>query len=699
MHKDILFWAKNKIKVVYLHYNKTKMRKIALVLYLFAIAMLTFSIPVMPGRTKRINIGNNKVITAELFGDESFKYWQSADGEQYEYMPKNGIHAKLSNKLLTRSINIAMQKRTMRMLNSIKATRSSTGNKKALVILVNFQDTHFLENSTPQLYESILNQTGFNESPFVGSAHDYFTNQSNGLFNLSFDVAGPVTLAHPYAYYGANDDSNGEDSHPEEMVIEACKAIATTTDFSKYDWDGDGEVEQVFVVYAGHGEADYDNPDLIWPHKWSLSASPHKKALKISGEKINVYACASELNHLGHIAGIGAFCHEFSHCLGLPDMYNTTNTKDNGIGYNSLMAAGSYLGGGYCPCGYSAYEKTSCGWITPKTLNNDTIISNLNTTINNAEAYIIYNDANNDEYYIIENRQRTGWDKYLPNSGMLAMHIDYSKEDWENNTVNSETDHHRISAVWVKDSLTANSVPSADIYTKGKNGSNYLNMGLNDINSNSDSTINFVFKRYNFQESEAAGDTLFHESFDKCMGKGGNDNNWTGRYFLGRSFNPDHKGWSNANVYSGYKCAKFGTTKISGTTASPEFYMNGKATLTFRVATFDNDEKSLDVHAGNTSFSMLENKSGKWTSFSFDFEYSGKTVVEFVTTGRLIIDDVAVVKSKENRTDTGLTEIDKSSDNMHQRIYNMMGQCVGNNIASLPNGIYIKDGKKFLISK
>lgn len=377
MHKDILFCAKNKIKVVYLHYNKTKMRKIALVLYLFAIAMLTFSIPVMPGRTKRINIGNNKVITAELFGDESFKYWQSADGEQYEYMPKNGIHAKLSNKLLTRSINIAMQKRTMRMLNSIKATRSSTGNKKALVILVNFQDTHFLENSTPQLYESILNQTGFNESPFVGSAHDYFTNQSNGLFNLSFDVAGPVTLAHPYAYYGANDDSNGEDSHPEEMVIEACKAIATTTDFSKYDWDGDGEVEQVFVVYAGHGEADYDNPDLIWPHKWSLSASPHKKALKISGEKINVYACASELNHLGHIAGIGAFCHEFSHCLGLPDMYNTTNTKDNGIGYNSLMAAGSYLGGGYCPCGYSAYEKTSCGWITPKTLKNDTTITNL----------------------------------------------------------------------------------------------------------------------------------------------------------------------------------------------------------------------------------------------------------------------------------------------------------------------------------
>ncbi|WP_434503192.1 M6 family metalloprotease domain-containing protein [Prevotella sp.] len=675
------------------------MRKIALVMYLFAITMMTFSIPVMPGRTKRINIGNNKVITAELCGDESFKYWQSANGEQYEYMPQNGIYAKLSNKVFTKRINIAIQKRTMRMLNSVKTTRSSTGNKKALVILVNFQDTHFKETSTLDLYDKILNQTGFRNQLFNGSAHDYFMNQSNGLFNLSFDIAGPVTLAHPYAYYGANNDSNGDDAHPEEMVIEACKAIANTTNFSKYDWDGDGEVEQVFIVYAGHGEADYDNTNLVWPHKWALSASSYNKVLKIGGEKINVYACASELNSFGSISGIGAFCHEFSHCLGLPDMYNTKNTKDNGIGYNSLMAAGSYLGGGYCPCGYSAYEKTSCGWISPKTLNNDTIISNLNTTINNGEAYIIYNDANNDEYYIIENRQRTGWDKYLPNSGMLAMHIDYSKEDWENNTVNSETDHHRISAVWVKDSLTANSVPSADIYTKGKNGSNHLNMGLNDINSNSDSTINFVFKRYNFQESEVAGDTLFHESFDKCMGKGGNDNNWTGHYFLGRSFNPDHKGWSNTNVYSGYKCAKFGTTKISGTTASPEFYMNGKAILTFRVATFDNDDKSLDVHAGNTSFSMLENKSGKWTSFSFDFEYSGKTVVEFVTTGRLIIDDVAVVKSKENRTDTGLTEIDKSSDNMHQRIYNMMGQCVGNNIASLPNGIYIKDGKKFLISK
>ena len=701
MHKDILFCAKNKIKVVYLHYNKTKMRKIALVLYLFAIAMLTFSIPVMPGRTKRINIGNNKVITAELFGDESFKYWQSADGEQYEYMPKNGIHAKLSNKLLTRSINIAMQKRTMRMLNSIKATRSSTGNKKALVILVNFQDTHFLENSTPQLYESILNQTGFNESPFVGSAHDYFMNQSNGLFNLSFDVAGPVTLAHPYAYYGANDDSNGEDSHPEEMIIEACKAIATTTDFSKYDWDGDGEVEQVFVVYAGHGEADYDNPDLIWPHKWSLSASPHKKALKISGEKINVYACASELNHLGNIAGIGAFCHEFSHCLGLPDMYNTTNTKDNGIGYNSLMAAGSYLGGGYCPCGYSAYEKTSCGWITPKTLKNDTTITNLETTTNNGDAYIMYNDANNDEYYILENRQRKGWDTYLPDSGMLAMHIDYSRDAWESNTVNNTTDHHRISAIWVKDSLTANTIPAAEIYNKGKDGSNYLDIALNDVKANEDNTIDFAFRKYNFQDTKITGDTLFHESFDKCMGKGGNDNNWTGRYFLGRSFNPDHEGWSNTNAYSGYKCAKFGTTKVNGTTASPEFSMNGKATLTFRIATFQNDNKSIDVHAGNTSFSMLENKSGKWASFSFDFEYSGKTTVEFVTTGRLIIDDVAVVKLKETNTETeegtGITEI-KTIDN-NQNIYNVMGQYVGNNISRLPKGIYIKGGKKIFINR
>ena len=96
---------------------------------------------------------------------------------------------------------------------------------------------------------------------------------------------------------------------------------------------------------------------------------------------------------------------------------------------------------------------------------------------------------------------------------------------------------------------------------------------------------------------------------------------------------------------------------------------------------------------------MLESKSGKWTSFSFDFEYSGKTVVEFVTTGRLIIDDVAIVKNKENNPGTGLTEINKSSDNIHPRIYNMMGQCVGNNAASLSNGVYIKDGKKFLISK
>lgn len=673
------------------------MRKIALVLYLFAIAMMTFSTPVMPGRIKRINIGNNKVITAELCGDELFKYWQSANGDKYEYMPKDGIHSKLSNKLFTQSINIALQKRTMRMQNSTKTTRSSTGNKKALVILVNFQDTHFQESSTLELYDKILNQVRFNNSPFVGSAHDYFMDQSNGLFNLSFDVAGPITLSHPYAYYGANNYSNGDDAHPEEMVIEACKAIASTTDFSKYDWDGDGEVEQVFIVYAGHGEADYDDTDLIWPHKWALSTSPYNKYLKINGEKINTYACASELNHNGNIAGIGAFCHEFSHCLGLPDMYNTSNSKDNGIGNNSLMAAGSYLGGGYCPCGYSAYEKTSCGWINPKPLKNDTTITNLNTITNNGDAYIIYNDADNDEYYIFENRQRAGWDKYLPGNGILAMHIDYSKYAWESNSVNNDTEHHRISALWVKDSLTANSTPAAEIYNKGKDGSIYLKGGINDIKMNDDNTVNFVFTKDNSQTSEVVGDTLFHESFNKCLGKGGNDNNWTGRYFLGRSFNPDHEGWSNTNAYSGYKCAKFGTTKISGTTASPEFSMNGKATLTFRIATFEKDDKSIDVHAGNTSFSMLKNNSGKWTSFSFDFEYSGKTRVEFVTTSRLIIDDVAVVKIKENNPDTGIKHI-INNDNKHN-IYNIMGQYVGSDTTKLPNGLYIKDGKKLFINR
>ena len=224
---------------------------------------------------------------------------------------------------------------------------------------------------------------------------------------------------------------------------------------------------------------------------------------------------------------------------------------------------------------------------------------------------------------------------------------------------------------------------------------------MNDVKANEDNTIDFAFRKYNFQDTKITGDTLFHESFDKCMGKGGNDNNWTGRYFLGRSFNPDHEGWSNTNAYSGYKCAKFGTTKVNGTTASPEFSMNGKATLTFRIATFQNDNKSIDVHAGNTSFSMLENKSGKWTSFSFDFEYSGKTTVEFVTTGRLIIDDVAVVKLKETNTETeegtGITEINAIDNN--QNIYNVMGQYVGNNISRLPKGIYIKGGKKIFINR
>ena len=145
-----------------------------------------------------------------------------------------------------------------------------TGKKKGLIILVEFSDKSFMETNNKALYNRIANEKNFKHGDFIGSVSDYFYAQSYGTFELSFDIAGPVKLSKKQSYYGQN-DSDGNDMHPGEMVIEALKAIKDTTDFAQYDWDGDKEVDQVYIIYAGRGEADGGPGNVIWPHEYTLT--------------------------------------------------------------------------------------------------------------------------------------------------------------------------------------------------------------------------------------------------------------------------------------------------------------------------------------------------------------------------------------------------------------------------------------------
>lgn len=146
------------------------------------------------------------------------------------------------------------------------------------------------------------------------------------------------------------------------MVAEACLAADSEVNFADYDWDGDGEVDQVFVLYAGLGEAAGGDDDTVWPHMWNLSSSDYRKSLTLDNVKVDTYACSSEMTKdydtFGYpdiVSGIGTFCHEFSHCLGYPDMYDM-NYKNFGMATWDLMDYGNYNGKGFIPSGYTAYE-------------------------------------------------------------------------------------------------------------------------------------------------------------------------------------------------------------------------------------------------------------------------------------------------------------------------------------------------------
>lgn len=415
-----------------------------------------------------------------------------------------------------------------------------TGNKKGLVILVNFSDKSMVSSHTQSVFNNQFNKEGYSDGGHVGSVHDYFYDQSYGQFNLTFDVIGPVTVSQKMSYYGGN-DSNGDDMYPATMVSEAINLVDSQVNFADYDWDGDGEVDQVYVIYAGNGEAAGGGSNTIWPHEWNLSSAAYygdgSGALRLDGVKINTYACSCELSGSSGttLNGIGTACHEFSHCLGYPDFYDTD--YNGGFGMNSwdLMDAGSYNGpNGYgeVPAGFTSYERWCAGWLTPTELTNPKTVKEMKPLLDSPEAYIIYNDKNENEYILLENRQNEKWFKYVDTyttpHGLLAIHVDYSASAWTNNTPNNTSTHQRMSIIpasgtygtlqsdngqkyyyciesqfkghlfsgsGTKTSLTGKSNASSGgkWFTACSTGSTTLNHEVTEINNAADGSISFKF--------------------------------------------------------------------------------------------------------------------------------------------------------------------------------------------------------------
>ena len=506
-------------------------RRSVMVFTMLMMAMVTFAVPAKPGLTRMLTLSDGRTVSAVLVGDEHGHFWRGADGKSYHLIAGTDTYQEVDGQEIMQKAKQRRaqtnQRRMKRMApQKIGSVGSITGDKKGLIILVNFADKSF--SATQNDFYKLANQANYNSGNYKGSMYDYFYAQSDGQFRLTFDVVGPYTVSQNCAYYGGN-DSEGNDEHPAEMVIEALKLANGDVNYANYDWDGDGTVEQVYVVYAGKGEADGGAASTIWPHEYDLNSANYfgdgAGRQRLDGVYINTYACGGEQNgSTGETAGIGTMCHEFSHCLGYPDFYDTDYSGGQGMFQWDLMDSGSYNGDGYQPAGYTSYERWVAGWKEPIELVNTQQVSNmaaLQTTGSN--SYIIYNKGNRNEYYLLENRQKTGWDTSLPGKGLLILHVDYNATAWANNKPNDDPSHQRMT--WVAadnqyqyttyqgskyyteagakndpfpygsvNAFGKNTTPAATLYNNNSDGTKYLDSSVENITQNSDGTISFLFR-------------------------------------------------------------------------------------------------------------------------------------------------------------------------------------------------------------
>jgi M6 family metalloprotease-like protein len=299
------------------------------------------------------------------------------------------------------------------------------------IVLVAFSDVDFTMPDPKSYYEQVFNEQGYNEGVGLGCMADYFRDQSGGRLNFQFDVYGPYKVSqtaggHGKGYYGT------------DVMTAAVKLLNETesTDFAIYDWDGDGEVNQVFFVAAGFGGnlvAGY-----VWPNSQTLD-------VKLPGDRPPHFcSIANELWKDGSLNGFATVAHEIGHGLGLPDIYPLGSaTAFSAVDEWDLLDGGNYTNKGWCPPNFSVMEKMYLGWDQPEELIESTTITGMQPVSKGGQTYLIRCSDNDDEYWLLENRQQEGWDYGSPGKGLLVIHVDYAASSWKNNEVNISDTHYR----------------------------------------------------------------------------------------------------------------------------------------------------------------------------------------------------------------------------------------------------------------
>ena len=471
-------------------------------LTIFLFLVFSLNVPAIPARNAPITVRqpNGSELRIIVSGDEFYRIVRTEDGcavtkgpDGYWYYaaydingakrssgvrvtPMSGASAAAAAaRIIPRGILRANAARQRAEANRLRAshrlqvspdTKAGTIQKKGIIILAQFNDLKFKFDRNN--FVRMLTQKGYSYGGAEGSALDYFNDQFEGAYEFEFVVSPVVTLSKGYAYYGEN-DGKGIDKRAAEGIAEACRLADAEVDFSQFDGDGDGEVDNVFVFVAGHDEAEGAGEDHIWSHQWYLESAGIR--LSLDGKKVNSYAISTELTYDYMTTGseiftpIGTYCHEYSHALGLCDLYDTDDEDSGGVskavwGSTSLMDHGNYNNNGNTPPNYNATELRTFGLgrEVPLEIGQYSL-----APLSSQKRYFVLEGDIEGECYIFECRSTEGWDRFIGGSGMLIYHYDASTNDagysddagmnltaeerWWYNAVNCNPDHQCMDLV------------------------------------------------------------------------------------------------------------------------------------------------------------------------------------------------------------------------------------------------------------
>lgn len=488
-------------------------KRYILSLFLLSLTLWILAVPAMRIR-RNVTLDDGRQVTVTAFGDEDFDYLLTDDGEVV--VEKAGVFQATGLSLDEYLASLPQQPRFAReRVGSVAAALVKPwGQKKIPVILTAFKDKQFGVANTDQkvneFYNDFFNGTStftatgtYDNDTNLGCVKQYFLDQSGGIFEPEFTIIGPVELDSAYAYYGKDyEKSNLHDSLYSKFVKESFeKAVAIHEDWSDFDNDGNGKIDMCVIIFAGLGQNytnSYGDKNTIWPQEQPTSYTFNGVTLSgcSSSSEMRPTAASGGVITGWQADGIGVVVHEISHALGLPDLYDKKN-KAFGMDYWSVMDYGMYTRQCKVPVGYTAYEREFMSWQQTETIDSPCTL-HLYPFAQGGKGYKLVNDANQNEYYVLDNRQALGWDWGLCSNrghGMLVTHVDFNQQIWNLNNVNINPNHQYLTIIPANGTLIgSNNYTSSTQWKTSLQGNPYPGITENHELTDTSTPASTVFK-------------------------------------------------------------------------------------------------------------------------------------------------------------------------------------------------------------